>query len=116
MDSHQRARGETRRREPGPTPLFLSKSPSETEKEGSRTCGEGAQRSRAQVVQPDRKPLGVHSVLTGMPNRVLANVMPVANFRFYAELNDFLLPEVKVEEPYHFQPGMPAAIQRQALF
>ena len=27
------------------------------------------------------------------PNRVLANVMPVANFRFYAELNDFLLPE-----------------------
>ena len=36
MDSYQRAKDETPRREPGPTPLFLSKSPSETEKEGSR--------------------------------------------------------------------------------
>src|ERR1035438_8267222 len=33
-----------------------------------------------------------------MPNRVLANVMPVANFRFYAELNDFLLPERRFTE------------------
>ena len=28
-----------------------------------------------------------------MPDRALGNVMPVANFRFYAELNDFLVPE-----------------------
>ena len=33
-----------------------------------------------------------------MPNRVLANVMPVANFRFYAEFNDFLLPERRFTE------------------
>ena len=40
-----------------------------------------------------RKGPGVHSMLTDMPIRALANVMPVANFRFYAELNDFLVPE-----------------------
>ena len=33
-----------------------------------------------------------------MPNRALANVMPVANFRFYAELNDFLVPERRFTE------------------
>jgi len=33
-----------------------------------------------------------------MPNRALANVMPVAHFRFYAELNDFLPPERRFTE------------------
>jgi uncharacterized protein with PIN domain len=33
-----------------------------------------------------------------MANRVLAGVMPVANFRFYAELNDFLLSELRFTE------------------
>src|ERR1035437_9360087 len=41
---------------------------------------------------------GVHSVLAGMPYRALANVMPVAHFRFYAELNDFLPPERRFTE------------------
>jgi len=33
-----------------------------------------------------------------MPDRALGNVMPVANFRFYAELNDFLAPERRFTE------------------
>ena len=33
-----------------------------------------------------------------MPDRALAHVMPVANFRFYAELNEFLLPERRFTE------------------
>jgi uncharacterized protein len=41
------------------------------------------------------RPPGVHS---RMPGRTEANVMPVANFRFYAELNDFLLPERRFRE------------------
>ena len=36
--------------------------------------------------------------MAGMPNRALANVMPVANFRLYAGLNDFLPPERRFTE------------------
>jgi len=37
--------------------------------------------------------MGIRSVLVGVPKSALAKVMPVANFRFYAELNNFLRPE-----------------------
>ena len=37
----------------------------------------------------------------GAPSRALAHVMPVANFRFYAELNDFLPPERRFTEFAH---------------
>jgi len=37
-------------------------------------------------------------MLAGMFHRGLANIMPVANFRFYAELNDFLPPERRFAE------------------
>ena len=49
-------------------------------------------------------PPGVHSVLARMANRDLADVMPVANFRFYAELNDFLPPERRFTEFAHGFP------------